>query len=228
MVSKRRNPMQIKFDDKGLVPAVVQDIHTGEVLMLAYMNADALERTWQTRESHFWSRRRQELWHKGETSGNIQLVGEIRLDCDQDAVLLKVDPAGPACHTGNHCCFYQRLEEQDGELCLIETVDLISSDEQKPESSDFSLDDLYSVICQRRDHPSESSYTARLLAEGEDEIVKKVGEEAVEVILAAKSQGDQRLIEEVADLAYHVLVLLASHGVTPGDILTELTRRHQK
>ena len=218
------DPIQIKFDENGLIPAVVQDINSGDVLMMAYVNAEAIERTWQTRESYFWSRSRQELWHKGETSGNLQLVSEIRLDCDQDAVLIKVDPAGPACHTGNRGCFYRRLEEQDGELCLSDVGYLHSP----VETPTFSLDDLYEIICQRRDHPSERSYTARLLEMGEDEIVKKIGEEAVELILAAKSQGDRRLIEEAADLTYHMLVLLASRQITPDDIITELYQRHQK
>ncbi len=202
----------IQYDERGLAPAIVQDAETGQVLMLAWMNAEALQRTRETGETHFWSRSRQALWHKGETSGNFQRVVDIRLDCDLDAILIRVNPAGPACHTGEVSCFHNHL---DGEEILPAA----------PES--FDLDDLFATILDRREHPSEKSYTASLFAKGEDEIVKKVGEESVEVILAAKSQGDQRLVEEVADLTYHLLVLLAYKGLSPEDIIAELGRRHR-
>ena len=203
--------LEPKFNEQGLIPAILQDADTGQVLMLAWMNAEALQLTQQTGEAHFWSRSRQELWHKGATSGNYQQVEEIHLDCDGDALLLRVHPTGPACHTGEQSCFYRTLSKQ----------------EILKEASNFSIDSLFHTILSRRIDPSLGSYTAALFAKGEDEIVKKVGEESVEVILAAKGQGDQRLVEEIADLTYHVLVLLAQHNLTPEDIQAELARRHR-
>jgi phosphoribosyl-ATP pyrophosphohydrolase/phosphoribosyl-AMP cyclohydrolase len=207
----------VKYDERGLAPAIVQDADTGQVLMLAWMNAEALQKTVESGEAHFWSRSRQELWHKGATSGNIQRVVEIRLDCDGDALLLRVHPAGPACHTGEISCFYRSLEEKPEP----------GGEPPVNRDSRFSLDDLYAVICDRRNHPAPESYTASLFAKGEDEIAKKVGEEAIEVILAAKSQGKQRLVEELADLTYHSLVLLAAKGIKPEAVLAELARRHR-
>jgi phosphoribosyl-ATP pyrophosphohydrolase/phosphoribosyl-AMP cyclohydrolase len=216
----------IHYDERGLAPTIVQDAETGQVLMLAWMNTEALQKTLETGEAHFWSRSRQALWHKGATSGNVQRVVDVRLDCDADALLLRVHPAGPACHTGEVSCFFQALgvvqDEGAGNL----------GEEGKPQRTAqpeamFSLHSLYEVIRDRRDHPSPGSYTAALFAKGEDEIVKKVGEEAVEVILAAKSQGVQRLVEEVSDLAYHLLVLLAAKGLSPSQIEAELARRHR-
>ena len=203
--------LEPKFDEHGLIPAILQDAQSGQVLMLAWMNAQALQQTQQTGQAHFWSRSRQELWHKGATSGNFQPVEEIRIDCDGDALLLRVHPAGPACHTGEPSCFYRTLSGQ----------------EPGEKNQGFSLDALFRTILSRRTDPTPGSYTASLFAKGEDEIVKKVGEEAVEVILAAKGQGDQRLIEEIADLTYHVLVLLAQHNLSPDDIQAELARRHR-
>ncbi len=212
----------LKFNEQGLLPAILQDAASGEVLMLAWMNDQALELTRQTRQAHFWSRSRGRLWRKGETSGNVQEVRELRIDCDQDALLLRVKPAGPACHTGERSCFYRILD--------VGSPQPVESRQPEPveEQPAFSLDSLYSLICQRMENPPAGSYTARLFQQGEDEIIKKVGEEAVEVVLAAKGQGKQRLTEEVADLAYHVLVLLAQQGLTPGDILAELEKRHKR
>lgn len=206
------------INERSLLPAIVQDAGTGEVLMLAWMNAEALRLTRQTGQAHFWSRSRGELWRKGATSGNVQYVREIWLDCDGDAVLLKVDPAGPACHTGERSCFFTRVESIRGE----------ESTEGAGGISAFSLRALESIISDRRANPTPGSYTASLLAAGEDEIVKKVGEEAVEVILAAKRPGDERLIAEVADLLYHTLVLLAARGLTLEQVEAELARRHKK
>jgi phosphoribosyl-AMP cyclohydrolase / phosphoribosyl-ATP pyrophosphohydrolase len=214
----------IKFDERGLAPAIVQDAGSGEVLMLAWMNAEALQRTMETGEAHFWSRSRQELWRKGATSGNIQHVEEIRLDCDGDALLLRVHPAGPACHTGERSCFYRTVEAGSESGMRLEYSPALP---QPATPQEFSLSSLYEVIRDRRENPKQGSYTASLFAKGEDEIVKKVGEEAVEVILAAKGQGRQRMVEETADLAYHLLVLLAEKNLTPGDILSELERRHR-
>lgn len=210
------NSLTPNFDARGLAPAIVQDAVTGQVLMLAWMNAAALELTLETGEAHFWSRSRQEIWHKGASSGNLQQVVEVRLDCDGDALLLRVNPSGPACHTGNRSCFYRQMAaNQETEL-----------DEQSL-SGHFNLSRLFATIRDRRDHPKQGSYTARLFEQGEDEIIKKVGEEAIEVVLAAKAQGNQRLVEEIADLTYHLLVLLAAHDLNPDMIETELAHRHQ-
>ncbi len=182
-----------------MIPAIVQDARTRQVLMLAWMNAESLRRTLDSRETWFWSRSRRELWHKGASSGNIQKVISIRPDCDADTLLVLVDPAGPACHTGAVSCFYQE---------------------------EIMLNDLFEIILDRKAHPQPGSYTNRLLDAGIDSILQKVGEESVEVILAAKGQGRQRLVEEVSDLFYHCLVLLVSQGISLEDIETELARRH--
>ena len=213
--------VSIKFNEQGLLPAILQDAASGEVLMLAWMNAQALELTRRTRQAHFWSRSRGRLWRKGETSGNVQVVEEVRVDCDQDTLLLRVTPAGPACHTGENSCFFRSLELDAPQPAANPGV-------VQPEQAAFSLDALYNLICQRRASAPAGSYTARLFQQGEDEIIKKVGEEAIEVVLAAKGQGRQRLTEEVADLTYHLLVLLAQQGLAPADILAELEQRHRK
>jgi len=203
---------EIAWDERGLVPAVVQDAHTGRVLMLAYMNAEALARTLETGEAWFWSRRRQELWHKGATSGNTQRVVEVRYDCDADALLLRVEPRGPACHTGHATCFYRRLPGSPEGTAEEEPV----------------LDRLWAIIQDRRAHPKEGSYTCHLLAAGEPEILKKLGEEAIEVLIAAQAQGNARLVSELADLMYHLLVLLAARGLSWTDVEAELARRFAK
>ncbi len=199
---------EIKFDERGLVPAVVQDARSGQVLMLAYMNAEALQRSLESGELYFWSRSRQQLWHKGETSGNTLHLEKLLLDCDGDTLLAQVHPAGPACHTGHVTCFFRNIE---------------GNDQPQP----FSLQSLYDTIRDRQAHPRPGSYTASLFEKGQDEIVKKVGEEAVEVILAAKGQGKQRVIEESADLLYHLLVLLADQDLGLEDVIAELDRRHR-
>lgn len=208
----------VRFDARGLVPAIVQDAHTGQVLMLAYMNREALERTLATGEAHFWSRSRQQLWRKGETSGNVQRVLEVRLDCDGDAVLLLVEPQGPACHTGATSCFFRGRS--------VTAAPSPSSVPADPASSDF-LRYLYRVLQQRKLQPPQGSYTARLLARGQTEILKKVGEEAVEVLLAAQYQGQQRIVEETADLLYHLLVLLVARDVPWDAVLDELRARNR-
>ncbi len=201
-----------KWNEQGLVPAVVQDAHTGEVLMVAWMDAEAWRLTQETGETHFWSRSRQSLWHKGETSGNVQRVVEIRLDCDADTVLLRVEPAGPACHTGERSCFYTIVGEQTSEVV-------------NPQST--ILDQLYQVILDRKQNSRPESYTARLFEVGMEEISKKVGEESVEVIVAALGQSDERLVSETADLFYHTLVLLAARGVSLAQVEAELERRRK-
>jgi phosphoribosyl-ATP pyrophosphohydrolase/phosphoribosyl-AMP cyclohydrolase len=190
-----------RFGADGLIPAVVQDAHTREVLTVAYMNKEALQLTLERNETHFWSRSRQQLWHKGETSGNFQKVLRVSLDCDQDAVLVEVEPSGPACHTGAYSCFGTEPD--------LEGV----------------LQELYAVIEKRKEERPEGSYTAYLFNSGLDKILKKVGEEATETIVAAKNPETGRLISETGDLFYHLLVLLVERGVTLDEIRHELKER---
>jgi phosphoribosyl-ATP pyrophosphohydrolase/phosphoribosyl-AMP cyclohydrolase len=223
--------MELKYDDQGLIPAIIQDASTGQVLMLAYMNAEALAKTLETGETWFRSRSRQTLWHKGATSGNVQPVEEVRCDCDADALLVRVHPAGPACHTGQESCFYRRLDistgVSPGHTPTTEIPSISAASASPMEADAFSLQQLYQVIQDRRRHPTPGSYTASLLDAGLPKIAQKVGEEAAEVLVAALAQEDQRLVEEVADLTYHLLVLLAARDITPASIATELARRHK-
>ena len=202
--------LEPRWNEHGLAPAIVQDARTGQVLMLAWMNAEAWRLTQETGETHFWSRSRQSLWHKGETSGNVQHIVEIRLDCDEDAILLRVEAAGPACHTGETSCFFTTVERR-----LSET------------SQATVLDRLAQVIQDRKQNPRPGSYTAQLFERGISEIAKKVGEESVEVIVAALSQSDERLVSETADLMYHSLVLLAVRNVPLEQVEQELERRRK-
>lgn len=201
----------IKWDAHGLVPAIVQDAHTGQVLMLAYMNQAALERTLETGEAWFWSRSRSQLWHKGATSGNIQRVTEVRYDCDADALLLQAEPAGPACHTGQQSCFYRRLPDGVQVDAVLPSEGVIAH--------------LEAVINDRKVRPRSGSYTCELFEAGLPRILKKVGEEAIEVIVAGQQEGDERLVSELADLTYHALVLLAARGLSWSDVEAELARR---
>jgi phosphoribosyl-ATP pyrophosphohydrolase/phosphoribosyl-AMP cyclohydrolase len=215
--------MELKYDDQGLIPAIVQDAGSGQVLMLAYMNAESLAKTLESGETWFWSRERQTLWHKGATSGNVQPVEELRYDCDADALLVRVHPAGPACHTGQESCFYRKLPGDS-------TQQTPPSPEPFPQGKAgklFSLQQLFQVIQDRRQNPLPGSYTASLFDAGLPKIAQKVGEEATEVLVAALAEEDQRLVEEAADLAYHLLVLLAARGITPASITAELARRHK-
>ena len=196
--------MDVKFNQDGLVPAIAQDVGTGEVLMLAYMNEEALRLTKETGIAHYYSRSRQALWKKGETSGHIQEVKGIYYDCDGDAVLLKVNQIGAACHTGNYSCFFN---EEKGYKDLSNTIK-----------------DLYKVIIDRKKNPKEGSYTQYLFDKGIDKILKKIGEEAAEVIIGAKNDK-QELIYEASDLIYHLIVLLVNEGVTPSEIMEELRGR---
>jgi phosphoribosyl-ATP pyrophosphohydrolase/phosphoribosyl-AMP cyclohydrolase len=197
--------LQVEYDENGLAPCVVQDARTGEVLTLAYMNGEALRRTRESGEVWFWSRSRQELWHKGETSGNVMRVRELRFDCDLDAVLALVDPAGPACHTGERTCFH------NGDLAPV------------PEEA---LPALERVIADRKANPSKGSYTAELLADP-PRIGAKVEEEAEEVARAAREDDDARVAEEAADVLYHLTVLLASRGLSLVDAFEELNARRR-
>lgn len=203
--------MELTWNEQGLVPAVVQDAHTGQVLMVAYMNQESLARTLASGETWFWSRSRKTLWHKGATSGNTQRVVEIRADCDADTLLVRVEPAGPACHTERQSCFYRRLPEGD--------------EVEPPPAAGGVLAHLEAVIADRKARPQEGSYTVRLFEAGLPRIAQKVGEEAVETIVAAQSEGPERLLSEAADLVYHLLVLLASQDLDWADVEAELARR---
>ena len=197
---------QIAFDANGLVPCVTQDWSTGEVLTLAYMNSEAVERTLETGEMHFWSRSRQELWHKGETSGNVQRMRALRVDCDADALLALVEPHGPACHTGERTCFHRALG-----------ADGVATHEALPA--------LARTLADRHREMPEDSYTARLFRAGEARMGAKVEEEAEEVARAAREESDERLRSEAADLLYHLGVVLEARGLTYADALAELTNR---
>lgn len=199
--------MELKFDAQGLIPAIVQDHYTKEVLTLAYMNAESLAITIDEGRTCFWSRSRQELWRKGETSGNVQRVVSITADCDGDALVVEVVKAGPACHTGAESCFFQPV---------------YLSDELKA----FSYEGLYHLIEGRKTNPKEGSYTTYLFEKGLDKILKKVGEECTEVIIAGEKEDKAETVYEISDLAYHVLVLMVSAGITVEDVTRELEKRH--
>ena len=203
--------VDVNWNAQGLAPAIVQDAGTGQVLMLAYMNEESLQRTLETGETWFWSRSRGELWHKGATSGNTQRVVDMRYDCDADTLLLRVEPAGPACHTGQQSCFYRRLSD--------------GNEVGAPPASGQALPHLEAVIRDRKANPQPGSYTCQLLDAGQPRILKKVGEEAIEILIAAQSEGDERLVSELADFAYHALVLLAARDLAWSDVEAELTRR---
>jgi phosphoribosyl-AMP cyclohydrolase / phosphoribosyl-ATP pyrophosphohydrolase len=205
----------VRFDEAGLVPVVAQDAATGDVLTLAYANREALEKTLATGEAHFYSRSRQELWRKGATSGNTQRVVEVRLDCDGDALLYRVEPSGPACHTGEMTCFYTTLA---GGGVGVETggPDGVSLGTM--------VERLAGTIAQRHREMPQESYTAGLIRRGPERLAQKVGEEAVEVVIAALR--DDRLAEEAADLVYHLLVLLEERGVGTEEVAGVLRDRH--
>lgn len=197
---------EIRFDERGLIPAIVQNAATREVLTLAYMNRESLQRTIDTKQTWFWSRSRNELWHKGATSGNTQEVVSLALDCDRDAIIVLVNPAGPACHTGEVSCFDVGTRRDDlGSL----------------------LDQLYELIQSRERERPAGSYTTYLFEEGLDKILKKLGEESAETIIAAKNDDDGRLTAEVSDLVYHLLVLLVARGVSLDQIAAELNERRK-
>ena len=196
----------VKFDERGLIPAIVQNAATREVLTLAYMNRESLAKTIETQQTWFWSRSREELWHKGETSGNTQKVVSLTLDCDGDAIVVLVDPAGPACHTGATSCF-----ETGSNATGIGSV----------------LDQLYQLIESRERERPSNSYTTYLFDEGLDKILKKVGEESAETIIAAKNEDQGRVVSEVSDLMYHLLVLLVARGVSLEEISRELGKRRK-
>ena len=205
---------ELKFNAHGLIPAVVQNIETKEVLMVAYMNADTLKQTLETGRATFWSRSRKEVWVKGGTSGNYMYVKEIRVDCDADCLVLLVNPAGPACHTGNRSCFFRKVE--DGKLVKDDTV---------PERNDI-FEREQAVVIDRKKNPQDGSYTNYLFDKGEDKILKKVGEEAAEVVIAGKNRDKSEISYEVSDLIYHLTVMLVDNDMTWNDIYKEMERRN--
>jgi len=198
---------ELKYDEKGLIPAIVADAVTKQVLTLAYMNKESLGITMEKELTCFWSRSRQELWLKGETSGNYQHVVSITADCDGDALLILVEPDGPACHTGATSCFHNPIFESK-------------------ERKEFSYEALMQLIAGRKTDKKEGSYTTYLFEKGRDKILKKVGEESTEVIIAGKADDKKETIYEIADLAYHVMVLMTDMGITTTDIFKELASRH--
>lgn len=198
---------ELKFDEKGLIPAIVIDSATRRVLMLAYMNEESLRISMEKKLTCFWSRSRGELWLKGETSGNYQHIVSITADCDRDTLLIVVEPDGPACHLGTQSCFEYPVWSND-------------------ERNDFTVSGLMELIRGRKTEPKEGSYTSYLFEKGLDKILKKVGEEATEVIIAAKAEDKKETVYEIADLVYHVLVLMTEAGISEEDILKELSSRH--
>ena len=200
---------QIRYNEQGLVPAIVQDYLDGTVLMMAWMNRESLQKTLESGETWFWSRSRQEFWHKGATSGHTQKVKAIRYDCDSDALLVTVEQIGDiACHTGERSCFHQ------------------VAGSKVPPSAD-TLSEVFRVICDRRDHPNPDSYTCKLLAGGDNKILKKVGEESAEVVMAFKDDEKEAIAGEVADLFYHTLVALALHQVDIKEVYRKLQERRR-
>lgn len=209
------NYQDIKFDEKGLVPAVVQDKNSKKVLMVAYMNKESLKMTIDTKKATFFSRSRQKLWVKGETSGNFMMVEDVLVDCDEDTLILLVEPKGPACHTGNETCFYRKL---DGE-------EIVNYTEQPTKKAMGVLDEEYAIVLDRKNNPQEGSYTNYLYEKGLDKILKKVGEEASETIIAAKNGSKEEVLYESADLLYHLMVMLCNEDITLNELYEELKNR---
>ena len=197
---------QLRFDENGLIPAIVVDADSGAVLMLAYMNAESLKISIDEGRTCFWSRSRKELWRKGGTSGNVQHITGIRTDCDRDALTVTVRKDGPACHTGADSCFFGEVYGEGGDA--------------------FTLNMLYNIIMDRKENKKPGSYTTYLFEKGIDKILKKLGEESTEVIIAGKADDKAETIYELADLAYHALVLMAKMNITPDDVKKELASRH--
>lgn len=230
-------PSALQWGENGLLPAIVQDVTSGQILMLAYMNKESLERTLATGQTWFYSRSRQKLWHKGEQSGHVQIVEELLTDCDQDTLLIRVRQVGPgACHEGYYSCFHYGVKtvEASSEHIVSDREDTGVQPEEPVRTFDPNdvykgseqiLNSLYQVILDRKAHPAEESYTTYLFREGINKILKKVGEESAEVIIAAKDPEKDPLVYEVADLFYHVLVLLAERDIHPNEVMTELQAR---
>ncbi|MGM0369432.1 MAG: bifunctional phosphoribosyl-AMP cyclohydrolase/phosphoribosyl-ATP diphosphatase HisIE [Bacillota bacterium] len=209
----------LNFDEQGLIPAIIQDDETDEVLMMAYMNEKSLKNTIRTGRTCFWSRSRQELWWKGETSGNIQEVEEINYDCDGDTLLIKVQQTGGACHTGHKSCFYRGIKRSE------EPEKVFDPDEAYNDT--HVIEELYNVINDRKENPMEGSYTSNLYKEGENEFLKKIGEEATEIVMAAKDDDKGEIVYETADFIYHLLVVLVYHDISLEEIVEELAKRRK-
>ncbi len=205
---------RIRFDDEGLLPAVVQDWRDGTVLMLGFMNQEALDRTVKTKQVHFWSRSRKALWKKGETSGHYLVLKDLFLDCDLDTVLVKAEPVGPTCHTGEPSCFFTRLTD-DGVPDADKTGDALGG----------ILERIYRTILDRKQVPQHGSYVTSLFEGGVDRILKKVVEEAGEVVLGSKNAKREEVVHEVADLFFHTLIVLGYHDITPQEVYRELANR---
>ena len=203
----------LRFNNDGLIPAVIQDHRSGIVLMVAYMNKEAIEKTLETGLTHFFSRSRKKLWQKGETSGNYQSVKEIYVDCDEDTLLLKVEQTGVACHTGEISCFHRT--HKDGDLVKLTNEGGI-------------LERLQAVILDRKTNPKEGSYVSSIMAKGKDRILKKIGEEAGELIIGSKNENRDEIIYEIADLWFHTLVVMGYHGISLDDIYNEFEKRYGK
>lgn len=219
---KKLQEADLTYDEKGLIPAIVQEKGTGQVLMMAYMNRESLEKTLETSQTWFYSRSRQELWNKGATSGHVQQVHHIQVDCDADTLLVTVTQTGVACHTGEKSCFFKDLYR--------DATDEIQSgkDDLPGEISGGIIQRIVDVVEDRRENPQQGSYTNYLFDSGIDKILKKVGEESAEVIIASKNPNKEELVCEISDLVYHMLVLMNQRKVSLEDILTELTQRHGK
>ena len=214
---------ELRFDEYGLIPAIVVDADTGAVLTLAYMNAESLQISMDESRTCFWSRSRQELWRKGETSGNVQHIIAINADCDKDALTVTVRKEGPACHTGADSCFFEELYVEHKGKALICCPDNTG---EPPPCSPFTLDTLYDIITDRKINRKAGSYTTYLFEKGVDKILKKLGEESTEVIIAGKAGDKAETVYELADLAYHAMVLMVEMGISPDDVRKELESRH--
>lgn len=208
---------ELKFNEQGLLAAVIQDWLDGTVLMLGYMNHEAVSRTLATKSVHFWSRSRQKLWEKGETSGHRLLVKDLFIDCDRDTILVKAQPVGPTCHTGERTCFFSRLNEGP-----------VASGEKSLEAHGGILDGVLRIIAARKASPQPGSYTTKLFEAGQDKILKKVAEEAGEVLLAAKGGKREEIVYEVADLLFHTLMVLGYHDLSLHEVYEELGKRYGK
>ncbi|MBI5167784.1 MAG: bifunctional phosphoribosyl-AMP cyclohydrolase/phosphoribosyl-ATP diphosphatase HisIE [candidate division NC10 bacterium] len=221
------NLKDLKFNQEGLIPVIVQDAEKGDILMMAYMNREALERTVETGLAHFYSRSRGGLWQKGEESGHLQRIREIRYDCDGDALLLLVEQEVAACHTGHRSCFFRRLDMDSGKAEEVAGLVFDPAEVYVPRELGI-LHRVYRVIQDRRAHPKEDSYVSSLLDRGLDQVLKKIGEESAEAILSAKGGSREALIHEIADLWFHTLILLACHDILPEEVCRELERRHRE
>lgn len=212
---------ELKFDAKGLIPVITQDYKTNEVLMLAYMNEEAFNKSVETGKVHYFSRSRNKLWLKGETSGHYQIIKSIKPDCDNDALLIKVEQVEAACHTGHYSCFYREVDKDT----IKESSDKVFDEKEVYGDKSKVLQEVYDVIVDRTINPKEGSYTNYLFDKGLDKILKKVGEETAEVIIASKNKDKGEITYEISDLFYHLFVLMVERGVKLDDIYDELKKR---